>query len=253
MPRSSKCYLSIRSPHQTPICTSPVHHTCHMPRPSHSSWFDHPNNIWWEVQIIKLRVIFLCTLFLNTLNLRSSLSVTDRVPHPIQNNRQNKSSVHLNLYNVDSKLEDKRFCTAWLQAFPDTNLLLISPWMQFRISDSRYYITVIVGSAFTQILNSWYVVRYRGQKNAPLNPHLSQMNPPQTRIPYLKVVLILFSHLRPGLQNGTFPSGTCNKILYTFLMFSVTATYPALLLDSLTLKWNSSYRPIFSLRFIHGP
>ena len=21
-------------------------HTCHMPRPSHSSWSDHPNNIW---------------------------------------------------------------------------------------------------------------------------------------------------------------------------------------------------------------
>jgi hypothetical protein len=22
-----------------------------MPRPSHFSWFDHPNNIWWEVQM----------------------------------------------------------------------------------------------------------------------------------------------------------------------------------------------------------
>jgi hypothetical protein len=28
-----------------------------MPRPSHSSWFDHPNNIWWAVQIIKLLVM----------------------------------------------------------------------------------------------------------------------------------------------------------------------------------------------------
>jgi hypothetical protein len=27
---------------------------CHMSCPSHSSWFDHPNNIWWWVQIIKL-------------------------------------------------------------------------------------------------------------------------------------------------------------------------------------------------------
>jgi hypothetical protein len=27
---------------------------------------------------------------------------------------------------LDCKLEDKRFCTEWLQAFPDFNLLLIS-------------------------------------------------------------------------------------------------------------------------------
>jgi hypothetical protein len=25
-----------------------------MPRPSHSSWFDHPNNIWWGVRVISL-------------------------------------------------------------------------------------------------------------------------------------------------------------------------------------------------------
>ena len=29
-------------------------HTCYMPRPFHSSWFYHPNNIVWAVQIIKL-------------------------------------------------------------------------------------------------------------------------------------------------------------------------------------------------------
>jgi hypothetical protein len=28
-----------------------------MPRPSNSSWFDHPNNIWWSVQIIKFPVM----------------------------------------------------------------------------------------------------------------------------------------------------------------------------------------------------
>jgi hypothetical protein len=26
-------------------------HTCYMLRPSHSSWFCHPRNIWWKVQI----------------------------------------------------------------------------------------------------------------------------------------------------------------------------------------------------------
>jgi hypothetical protein len=27
-------------------------HTCYMPHTSHSSEFDHPNNIWWELQLI---------------------------------------------------------------------------------------------------------------------------------------------------------------------------------------------------------
>jgi hypothetical protein len=33
---------------------------------------------------------------------------------------------------LDSKLEDRRSCTEWYQAFPDFNLLLISSWMEFR-------------------------------------------------------------------------------------------------------------------------
>jgi hypothetical protein len=28
-----------------------------MPRPSHYSRFDHPNSIWWAVQIIKLLIM----------------------------------------------------------------------------------------------------------------------------------------------------------------------------------------------------
>ena len=30
--------------HQKPVWNSPVYHTCHMTRPSHSSWFYHSNN-----------------------------------------------------------------------------------------------------------------------------------------------------------------------------------------------------------------
>jgi len=54
---SSKWPLFLSFPHQNPVRTSPLPHTCYMPRPSHSSQFDHPNNIWWGVQLIKLLIM----------------------------------------------------------------------------------------------------------------------------------------------------------------------------------------------------
>jgi hypothetical protein len=42
----------------TKTCIHPLPpHRCYMSRPSHSSRFDHPNNIWWGVQIIKLLIV----------------------------------------------------------------------------------------------------------------------------------------------------------------------------------------------------
>jgi hypothetical protein len=54
MPGCSKRCPSLGSPHQNPVCTSPVPHMCH---PSHSSWFDHSNDVWWGVQSIKLLIM----------------------------------------------------------------------------------------------------------------------------------------------------------------------------------------------------
>ena len=45
--------LSLRCHHQNPVHASPLPHTRHMPRPSHSYRFYHPHIIGWAVQIIK--------------------------------------------------------------------------------------------------------------------------------------------------------------------------------------------------------
>ena len=42
---------------KNPAYSSPLPHTCYMHRPSHSSQFDHTNNICWGVQIIKLHIM----------------------------------------------------------------------------------------------------------------------------------------------------------------------------------------------------
>ena len=44
-PCSSKWSLSFSSPHENPFYISFLPNTCYMTRPSHSSRFDHPNNI----------------------------------------------------------------------------------------------------------------------------------------------------------------------------------------------------------------
>ena len=52
--RSSKWHLSHRFPHLNSLHTSPFPHTCHMPHPSQSSWFYHPNHTSLTVQILQL-------------------------------------------------------------------------------------------------------------------------------------------------------------------------------------------------------
>ena len=69
----------------------------------------------------------------NTLSLHSSLTVSNQVSHPYKT-----TGKMIVLYILIStflciKLEDKRFCTKWYQAFPDISLLLISSWIEFWV------------------------------------------------------------------------------------------------------------------------
>ena len=117
MPESSKWSLSLRFSHQTSVHISPLPLTCYMPCPSHSFWFYY--------------YIFLGILFSNILSLHSSLSVNDQVSHPYKTTEKIIVLYILIFIFLGSKLETKRFCTKWYQAFPDLNLLLISSWIEF--------------------------------------------------------------------------------------------------------------------------
>jgi hypothetical protein len=73
---------------------------------------------------------FLSTLFSKHPQPRSSVSVSDQVSHPYTTAGKTMVLYILILITLDSKLEDRRFCTERQQAFPDFSLLLFSPWMQ---------------------------------------------------------------------------------------------------------------------------
>ena len=56
-PESTNWSLPLRFPHQNPVYTPPLSHTCYTARSSQSALIDHPNSVWWGVQINKLLII----------------------------------------------------------------------------------------------------------------------------------------------------------------------------------------------------
>lgn len=55
--RSAKWSLSYKFPHQDPVCTFSLLHTCPISRTFHYSWFAHLNDLSWGVQILTFLVI----------------------------------------------------------------------------------------------------------------------------------------------------------------------------------------------------
>jgi hypothetical protein len=98
MLRSSEWSLHFRFSDRSFVFIYHLSHMWHMTRPSHVAGFDHPNNIYWSVQVMKLLIMqsspaslrFLPLMFKyspqlpvsNILSLCSSVNVRDQVSHP---------------------------------------------------------------------------------------------------------------------------------------------------------------------------
>jgi hypothetical protein len=72
----------------------PLPHTFYMPCPPHASRFDHPNNIWWGVQIIKLLITYFSLLSCYLVLLRHKYSPLHPILTPPQPTLLPQCAIH---------------------------------------------------------------------------------------------------------------------------------------------------------------
>ena len=141
IPGTSTRPLKLRLPHHNNVCNSPVSYTCHMSRQSRSFWFEkvglqtiHLHIIWSPLPhyLVPRRPKYPTKHPVLEQPQLKFLRPCDRSRFtPIQNKRKISVLCIMIFIFLVSKLEDKRFCTEWKEAFPDFSLLLMSIWMEF--------------------------------------------------------------------------------------------------------------------------
>jgi hypothetical protein len=117
-------------------------HMCYMSCSSHSSWFDHPNNIWLRAHIIKLHIRYSSPFpSPSYAQISSSASCPKTpsvyVPHtPTQNNRQNYSSLCFNLDKSGLQTGGHKFLERMRADFPRVQSDLIFLWTLFWFEEA---------------------------------------------------------------------------------------------------------------------
>jgi hypothetical protein len=138
---------------------SHLSHACYMLRPSPPG-FDHPNNIWWSVQVMKLLIMqsspasrhflplrskySLSTLFLNILNpVCPSLSVRDQVSHPYEtgvtflNSRSGTpvSTLFTPLQVLWNRIQRSLMIRIQTCSCRNQDLMVKQPWLTLKVSN----------------------------------------------------------------------------------------------------------------------
>jgi hypothetical protein len=112
-------------PTKNPINTSPLPQPCHMSRPPHPPWFNHPNKIRWRIQVMKFIIIQFSP---------RSVFLPFRSKYPPQHSFQ-KSSVYVPPAKWETKFRTHTAQLAKLQFC----IFLIFRFFDMRRKDKRFW------------------------------------------------------------------------------------------------------------------